>query len=95
MPRSGWGVDRYDLSKLSRDVLELYKTPLKVEGWDRALYEVARLKKELDTSEVVRMCNIVAGLPTAVLSGEHDRVVSPQKSAAVAAKFPGVYDYRQ
>lgn len=70
---------RYDLSKLSREVLELYKTPLRVEGWDRALHEVARLKKDGDVADVDTLLAVVAGVPAAVISGEHDRVVrTPQ-----------------
>lgn len=35
------------------------------------------------------MCSVVAGTPVLVLSGEHDRVVASQKSAAAASLFPG------
>lgn len=79
----------HDSAKLSRDVLELYKTPLRVEGWDRALYEVARLKGEVEAAKLPQMFALIAGLPTVFLAGEFDRVVSPRKCAAVAAEFPG------
>jgi hypothetical protein len=55
--------------------LELYKTPLRVEGWDRALHEVARRKKDVDVADVDTLFAVVAGLPAAVISGENDRVV--------------------
>mmetsp|Transcript_18536 Transcript_18536/g.25689 ORF Transcript_18536/g.25689 Transcript_18536/m.25689 type:complete len:603 (-) Transcript_18536:15-1823(-) len=79
----------HDPSKLRKDTLDLYRRPLRTEGWDRALYEVARLKGEVDTVGSTRICSQVSGLPTMVLSGENDRVVSTSRSEAVASKFSG------
>jgi len=79
----------HDQQKLSREVLETYKTSLHVEGWDRALYEVARLKGEVEASELVHLFQVAAGAPVLVLFGAHDRVVSARKGATVANQFPG------
>ena len=35
----------FDVSKLTPEVLQLYKQPLKVQGWDLALLEVSLLRR--------------------------------------------------
>ena len=50
--------------------------------------QVSRLKKEVELGEVRAAAAGLAGLPVMVISGEHDRVVSPRRCGAVAALFP-------
>ena len=62
--------------KLTRDVLALYTAPLHCEGWDRALWEVARLSREIGNGELAALLAAAAAVPSLVLVGAEDRLVA-------------------
>lgn len=46
----------FDLSKLTPEVLQLYKQPLKVQGWDLALLEVSTLPQFVSDPVILPFC---------------------------------------
>ncbi|PNH07831.1 hypothetical protein TSOC_005683, partial [Tetrabaena socialis] len=78
----------HNSDKLTSEVLELYKTPLRVEGWDRSLMEVTRLRREACQGDLPACFAAVQSIPTLLATGEHDRIVPPSKSEALAADLP-------
>ncbi|KAK9793203.1 hypothetical protein WJX73_006067 [Symbiochloris irregularis] len=65
-----------DSSKLTPNVLSLYRRPLQVQGWDRALVEVGRASKPASPSETAQDCRSVSAVPTIVILGQKDRIAS-------------------
>jgi pimeloyl-ACP methyl ester carboxylesterase len=74
----------HNTDKLTPEVLQLYKAPLRVHGWDAALVETTRSKKEYSSAEVRALCERVCALPGLVVTGEHDKVVPPGRAEEVA-----------
>ncbi len=60
-------------------VLELYKTPLRVEGWDSALIETTRQRREACQGDLAAYCGDVQSIPTLILTGTQLR----QKTAVL------------
>uniref|UniRef100_A0A0D6R4X3 AB hydrolase-1 domain-containing protein n=1 Tax=Araucaria cunninghamii TaxID=56994 RepID=A0A0D6R4X3_ARACU len=79
----------HDASKLTSDVLELYKAPLRVEGWDKALAEVSKLSigRMLSSNHASDLLKAVQGLPVLIAAGAEDNLVSLQSSKFLASKF--------
>ncbi|KAJ9537748.1 hypothetical protein OSB04_030481 [Centaurea solstitialis] len=79
----------YDATKLTTDVLSLYKVPLLVEGWDEALHEIGRLSSETVVSQqnVPLLVKAVEGLPLLVIAGAEDALVPLKSVQAMASKF--------
>lgn len=59
----------HNTDKLTSEVLELYKTPLRVEGWDAALIETTRQRKDSCQGDLAAYCNSVQPIPTLVATG--------------------------
>ncbi|KAK6912154.1 Alpha/beta hydrolase fold-1 [Dillenia turbinata] len=76
----------YDATKLTTDVLNLYKGPLCVEGWDEALHEIGRLSSEtvLSPASADLLLKAVEDLPVLVVAGAQDKLV-PLKSVQIMA----------
>ncbi|KAK6914963.1 Alpha/beta hydrolase fold-1 [Dillenia turbinata] len=76
----------YDATKLTTDVLNLYKAPLCVEGWDEALHEIGRLSSEtvLSPATADLLLKAVEELPVLVIAGAEDKLV-PLKSCQIMA----------
>lgn len=74
--------------KLTREVLELYKSPLRVQGWDHALMEITKLKKEFKPEDLALLFVDVRHLPALVVTGEHDRIVSPSRAESITHGLP-------
>ncbi|OVA00523.1 SOUL heme-binding protein [Macleaya cordata] len=76
----------YDCTKLTTDVLNLYKAPLCIEGWDEALHEICRLSFEtvLSSQNAEVLLKSVEDLPVLVVAGAED-ALAPLKSAQVMA----------
>jgi pimeloyl-ACP methyl ester carboxylesterase len=74
----------HNTDKLTAEVLQLYKVPLRVHGWDAALVEITRCKKEYSSAEIRVLCEMVCALPGLVVTGDHDKVVPPSKAEEVA-----------
>lgn len=80
--RKAWA----DRSKLTREVIELYKQPLRAEGWDRSLAEMAHAHKEVSRGEREAYVRAAASRPVLVVCGVQDRVTRPPRSEALAAE---------
>ncbi|KAG9157391.1 hypothetical protein Leryth_026658 [Lithospermum erythrorhizon] len=76
----------YDCSKLTTEVLNLYKAPLCVEGWDEALHEIGKLSSEtvLSQQNVASLLKAVESLPVLFIAGAEDALV-PLKSVQIMA----------
>ncbi|KAF6147817.1 hypothetical protein GIB67_014397 [Kingdonia uniflora] len=81
----------YDVTKLTTEVLNLYKVPLCVEGWDEALHEIGKLSSEtfLSTQKVVILLKSLEDLPVLVLvvAGAEDALVSLKYFQVMASKL--------
>nr|DAD44824.1 TPA_asm: hypothetical protein HUJ06_003054 [Nelumbo nucifera] len=79
----------YDAAKLTTEVLNLYKAPLCVEGWDEALYEISKLSFEtvLSSNSAAALLKAIEDLPVLVVAGAEDSLVSLKCSQAIASKF--------
>ncbi|KAG6425296.1 hypothetical protein SASPL_115724 [Salvia splendens] len=79
----------YDASKLTTEVLSLYKAPLHVEGWEEALHEIGRLSYEtvLQPQTAALMLNAVEALPVLVIAGAEDALVPLKSVQTLASKL--------
>ncbi|CAH1442561.1 unnamed protein product [Lactuca virosa] len=79
----------YDATKLTTDVLSLYKAPLCVEGWDEALYEIGRLSSDTVLSEqnASLLVKAVKDTPVLVIAGAEDALVPLKSVQAMSSKF--------
>lgn len=51
-------------------VLELYKAPLRVEGWDSALIEITRQRREACQGDLASYYGMLQPLPALIITGE-------------------------
>lgn len=79
----------YDATKLTTDVLSLYKAPLCVEGWDEALHEIGRLSSEtiLSQQNESLLVKAVEELLLLVVAGAEDALVPLKSIQLMASKF--------
>nr|XP_043626525.1 uncharacterized protein LOC122597986 [Erigeron canadensis] len=79
----------YDATKLTTDVLSLYKAPLCVEGWDDALHEIGRLSSEtiLTQQNESLLVKAVDDTPLLIIAGAEDALVPLKSVQAMASKF--------
>ncbi|XP_074312601.1 uncharacterized protein LOC141648053 [Silene latifolia] len=79
----------YDATKLTTDVLNLYKAPLCVEGWDEALHDIGKLSSEtvLSPQNAGLLLKAVQDLPVLVVTGAEDALVSLRSAQTMASKF--------
>ncbi|KAF7843293.1 putative hydrolase yugF [Senna tora] len=79
----------YDATKLTTEVLTLYKAPLCVEGWDEALHEIGKLSSETIQSakNAELLLQAVEDIPVLVIAGAEDSLVSLKSCQAMASKF--------
>ncbi|KAE8699387.1 Alpha/beta-hydrolase domain-containing protein isoform 2 [Hibiscus syriacus] len=79
----------YDATKLTTEVLSLYKAPLCVEGWDEALHEICRLSHEtiLSPQNATSLLKAVEEVPVLVIAGAEDSHISLKSSQAMASEF--------
>eukprot|EP01018_Ginkgo_biloba_P016281 Gb_19642 [translate_table: standard] len=80
----------YDATKLTPDVIDLYKAPLCVEGWDKALGEVSKLSSSnvLSSHNASELLKAVHDLPVLIAAGAEDILVSLKSSQVLASKLP-------
>ncbi len=72
--------------RITEETREGYRRPFQVEGWDRGLWEVVMASGADDLE--LRLDAIRA--PAVVVTGDGDRIVSPENSRQVAEAMPGV-----
>ncbi|XP_035845587.1 uncharacterized protein LOC110935643 [Helianthus annuus] len=79
----------YDATKLTTDVLSLYKAPLYVEGWDESLYEIGKLSSDtvLTEENASSLVKAVEDTPVMVIAGAEDALVSLKSVQTMASKF--------
>uniref|UniRef100_A0A0C9S4B7 TSA: Wollemia nobilis Ref_Wollemi_Transcript_25419_2929 transcribed RNA sequence n=1 Tax=Wollemia nobilis TaxID=56998 RepID=A0A0C9S4B7_9CONI len=79
----------YDATKLTSDVLDLYKAPLSVEGWDRALKEVGKSSSStvLSVHNAGELLKAIRGLPVLIAAGAEDILVPLKSAHALASKL--------
>ncbi|KAL6996545.1 hypothetical protein U1Q18_006679 [Sarracenia purpurea var. burkii] len=79
----------YDATKLTTEVLSLYKAPLCVEGWDEALHEIGKLSSEtvLSPQNAASLLQEIKDLPVLVIAGAEDALVPLKSAQAMASKL--------
>ncbi|KAJ0985642.1 hypothetical protein J5N97_003998 [Dioscorea zingiberensis] len=79
----------YDSSKLTAEVLNLYKAPLYVDGWDEALHEIGRLSfgTVLSPQNAAALLKSIEDLPVLIVVGAEDALVSLKSAQAMASKL--------
>ena len=85
-----WGYDFgmsawHDPAKMPPDYWENYTRPLRVENWDRALWELTRASRFTDLT--ARFDEL--SLPILVITGDDDRIVPTAQSVRLAEELPG------
>lgn len=74
----------YNHSKLTKEVLELYKAPLRIHGWDSALVAYTKERRAITNEDIKLLMQRVIGLPMLVVTGEKDRIVPPERAITIA-----------
>ncbi|XP_058751876.1 uncharacterized protein LOC131654099 isoform X1 [Vicia villosa] len=79
----------YDATKLTSEVLSLYKAPLYVEGWDEAVHEIGKLSSEniLSAKNAESLLHDVEDISLLVIAGAEDSLVSLKSCQTMASKF--------
>ncbi|XP_019458496.1 PREDICTED: uncharacterized protein LOC109358620 isoform X1 [Lupinus angustifolius] len=79
----------YDATKMTTEVLSLYKAPLFVEGWDEALHEIGKLSSEtiLSVKNAESLLQAVEDIPMLVIAGVEDSLVSLKSCQTMASRF--------
>lgn len=79
----------YDATKLTQEVLSLYKAPLYVEGWDEAVHEIGKLSSEniLSAKNAESLLQDVKEISLLVIAGAEDSLVSLKSCQTMASKF--------
>jgi pimeloyl-ACP methyl ester carboxylesterase len=74
----------HDPGKVTPQILEGYRKPLRADNWDRALWELT-----LATGPLALPTRIgEIGVPTIVITGDDDRIVPTEQSVRLAAELP-------
>lgn len=74
-----------DPERATPEDLAAYQAALTVEGWDRGFWEVITAEPPPDLRALLSVIDV----PTLVVAGEHDTVISPRLNARTARAIPG------
>lgn len=74
----------HDPSKVTPEIMEGYQNPLRVENWDKALWELTISSRE---SGLAERLNEFA-LPVLVITGDDDRIVPTEQSVRLGGEIP-------
>jgi pimeloyl-ACP methyl ester carboxylesterase len=74
----------HDPTRLQPEMIELYKKPLQVENWDRALWEFTLASRDPGLAEHLDKLS----LPVLVISGDNDRIVPTADSIRLSKELP-------
>ncbi len=75
----------HDPSRATQADLDAYRRPLRVSGWDRGFWEVLTAEAPPSLADLLGRIEV----PTLVVAGEHDEVISPRWNARTARAIPG------
>lgn len=75
----------HDPSKITQDMREGYRLPLRAENWDRALWELTIARRPLALGDRADELSV----PVLVISGDDDRIVPTDESRRLAEAIPG------
>jgi len=86
---SSWGQSGIDMawhdpSRITPEIIEGYKLPLRAENWDRALWEFTLASRELDLGSRLDEVQV----PTLVITGDDDRIVPTADSIRLSEEIP-------
>ena len=79
--RQAW----HDPSRITPEVYEGYRRPLRADNWDKALYEFTIAGNPVDYSG--RLANLT--MPVLVVTGDDDRIVPTEESIQLSTEIPG------
>ena len=74
----------HDPSRLTPEIWAGYRKPLRVQNWDRALWELTRASRPLGLAERLGEVRV----PALVITGDDDRVVPTEQSVRLARELP-------
>jgi pimeloyl-ACP methyl ester carboxylesterase len=74
----------YDPKKITAEDIEVYRGVIGVKDWDRGLWEMAKVYTRTDLVPLVRQVRV----PTLVITGDHDRIISAADSIRLADELP-------
>lgn len=74
----------HDVSKLTPEIREAYRVPLSIRGWEAAFWEFQKAPRPFQVT--INPGKIV--VPTAIITGDDDRVVDTADSIALASIIP-------
>jgi pimeloyl-ACP methyl ester carboxylesterase len=77
----GW----HDPTRATEEDLDAYTRPLRVEGWSRGFVDLFGAEGPPDLTDLLPRIDV----PTLVVSGASDRVISPRWNRRTAAAIPG------
>lgn len=79
----------YNPTKLTPEVQNVYKSPLRVEGWEEALHEIGRLSfaMVLSPQDAAALLKSVEDVPILVVAGAEDALVPLKSTQAMATKL--------
>lgn len=75
----------HDPSKITPEVRDGYRLPLRAENWDRGLWELTVAGRDLKLAE--RLAEVRR--PALVITGDDDRIVPTAQSIRLAGELPG------
>lgn len=75
----------HDPAGLTPDIREAYRAPLRIKGWEAAFWEFQKAPRTFSVTEDPAAIT----LPTAIITGDDDRVVATADSLALADIIPG------
>ncbi|KAG0617095.1 hypothetical protein M758_5G162900 [Ceratodon purpureus] len=81
----------HDASKLTSETLDLYKAPLHVENWDKALSEISKAgmtTSVLSASSSAELVRCVANMPALIVAGTRDNFVPIDSAQTLASQLP-------
>lgn len=78
--RTAW----HDPSQITPDVIAGYKEPLRVQNWDRAVWELTLASGASNVAERLEQL----AMPVLVISGDDDRIVPTEESVRLAGDLP-------
>ena len=61
--------------------------PLRICGWDSALVAYTKEQRTVSNEDIKKLTQRVIGLPLLVVTGEKDRIVPPERAAAIAEEL--------